>query len=60
MEITVTPEAEQKIAEMCVENDFVGIRAFVSGGGCAGMQHGLGFLRNHRRKGYTSSTQFLH
>ena len=35
MNVTVTPEAREKIAEMCVENDMVGIRAFVHGGGCA-------------------------
>jgi Fe-S cluster assembly iron-binding protein IscA len=44
MNITVTTSAQEKIAEMCVENDMVGIRAFISGGGCAGLQHGLGFL----------------
>ena len=44
MNVTVTPEAEQKIAEMCVENDMVGIRAFVYGGGCSGMQHSMTFV----------------
>ena len=44
MEITVTKEAQEKIAEMCVENDMVGVRAFIQGGGCAGLQHGLTFV----------------
>ena len=35
MNVTVTPEAQEKIAEMCVENDMVGVRAFIYGGGCA-------------------------
>ena len=41
MNVTVTPEAKEKIAEMCVENDMVGIRAYVYGGGCSGMQYGM-------------------
>ena len=43
MNVTVTPEAQEKIVEMCVENDMAGVRAFVFGGGCAGMQHSLTF-----------------
>ena len=35
MNIIVTPEAEQKIAELCVESDMVGVRAYVYGGGCS-------------------------
>ena len=35
--ITVTPEAREKISEMCVENAMIGIRAFVHGGGCGGL-----------------------
>ena len=44
MNVTVTPQAEQKIAEMCVENDMAGVRAYVYGGGCSGMQHSLTFV----------------
>ena len=42
--ITVTPEAEKKIAEMCVENAMIGVRAFVHGTGCAGMAHSMTFV----------------
>ena len=42
--ITVTEAAQEKIAEMCVENAMVGVRAFVHGGGCAGMQHSMTFV----------------
>jgi iron-sulfur cluster assembly accessory protein len=58
MEITVTKEAQEKIAEMCVENDMVGIRAFVHGGGCAGMQHGLGFVEIVEEKDTQVSPNF--
>ena len=44
MNITVTKEAQEKIVEMCVENDMVGVRAFIQGGVCAGLQHGLTFV----------------
>ena len=44
MNVTVTTQAEQKIAEMCVENDMAGVRAYVYGGGCSGMQHSLTFV----------------
>ena len=44
MNVTVTKEAQEKITSMCVENDMVGVRAFVYGGGCSGMQHGLSFV----------------
>ena len=42
--ITVTPEAKEKIAEMCVENAMIGVRAFVHGTGCAGMAHSMTFV----------------
>ena len=42
--ITVTPEAKEKIKEMCVENAMIGVRAFVYGGGCSGMNHSLTFV----------------
>ena len=42
--ITVTPEAKEKIAEMCVENAMIGVRAFVHGTGCAGMSHSMTFV----------------
>jgi len=44
MQVTVTEAAQNKIREMCDENAMVGVRAYVYGGGCAGMQHGLTFV----------------
>ena len=44
--ITVTPEAKEKIAEMCVENAMIGVRAFVHGTGCAGMSHRMTFVED--------------
>ncbi len=44
MEITVTKAAREKIIELATENDMVGVRAFIYGGGCAGMQHSLTFV----------------
>ena len=44
MNIEVTPKAKEKISEMCVENDMVGVRAFVYGGGCSGMSHAMTFV----------------
>ena len=44
MNIEVTSEAREKIAEMCIENDMIGVRPFVYGGGCSGMQHSMTFV----------------
>ena len=41
--ITVTEEAKDKIASMCLENNMEAVRPFVYGGGCGGMQHSLTF-----------------
>ena len=48
--ITVTPEAEKKIAEMCVENAMIGVRAFVHGTGCAGMAHSMTFVEEQEER----------
>ena len=48
--ITVTPEAREKISEMCVENAMIGIRAFVHGGGCGGMQHSMTFVEEKEER----------
>ena len=44
--ITVTNSAKEKIAEMCVENAMIGVRAFVHGTGCAGMSHSMTFVED--------------
>ncbi|MBM3302585.1 MAG: iron-sulfur cluster insertion protein ErpA [Deltaproteobacteria bacterium] len=42
--ITITPTAEQKIRElMKEEQDVVGLRIYVRGGGCHGYQYGMSF-----------------
>ncbi len=42
--ITITPTAEQKIRELLQEeNDTIGLRMFVKGGGCHGYQYGMAF-----------------
>jgi iron-sulfur cluster insertion protein len=42
--ITVTPAAEEKIRElMQEEQDTIGLRVFVKGGGCHGYQYGMAF-----------------
>ena len=48
--ITVTPEAKEKIAEMCVENAMIGVRAFVHGTGCAGMAHSMTFVEEKEER----------
>ena len=42
--ITVTEEALKKIESMCDENGMVGVRPYVFGGGCSGMQHSMTFV----------------
>lgn len=42
--ITITSEAEQKIRElMQQDNEAVGLRIYVRGGGCHGYQYGMAF-----------------
>ncbi len=42
-EMRLTPAAQTKFAEMLKEadNEIIGIRVFVSGGGCSGMTYGM-------------------
>ena len=42
--ITVTEEALKKIESMCDENGMVGVRPYVFGGGCSGMQLSMTFV----------------
>ena len=48
--ITVTEAAQEKIAEMCVENAMIGVRAFVHGTGCAGMAHSMTFVEEKEER----------
>ena len=57
--ITVTPEAKEKIAEMCVENAMIGVRAFVHGTGCAGMSHSMTFVEEKEERD-TDGTVCIH
>jgi len=42
--VTITPSAEEKIVElMKKEQDVVGLRIYVRGGGCHGYQYGMAF-----------------
>lgn len=43
--VTITPLAEQKIKELIQEeeDDVVGLRIYVKGGGCSGYQYGMAF-----------------
>ena len=42
--VTITPVAEQKIQELMKEqNNIVGLRIYVRGGGCHGYQYGMAF-----------------
>lgn len=44
-ELCISPSAQQKMAELMVDVDeeILGIRVFVGGGGCSGMQYGMTF-----------------
>lgn len=47
--LTVTPTAAQRIKSLKVEkglDEGLGLRVFVSGGGCSGMQYGMAFDPN--------------
>lgn len=47
--VTVTPTAVQRIKSLKVEkglDEGLGLRVFVSGGGCSGMQYGMAFDPN--------------
>ena len=48
--ITVTPEAVAKIKGLIAEKELTdyGLRVFVAGGGCSGMQYGMAFENNPR------------
>ena len=42
--IEVTSAAITKIADMCDANGMLGVRPYVFGGGCSGMQHSMTFV----------------
>ena len=48
--ITVTEEAKEKIASMCLENNMEAVRPFVMGGGCGGMTHSLTFADQREKR----------
>ncbi len=44
--VTITPTAEEKIKELVneeTEEEIVGLRIYVKGGGCSGYQYGMSF-----------------
>ena len=44
-QVKVTPEAEQQLAQLvAAEEDITGVRIFVHGGGCGGMNYGVTFV----------------
>ena len=44
-DISITPSAQSKLAELIkdTEDEIAGIRIYVQGGGCSGMQYGMAF-----------------
>jgi len=50
MNVTVTESAREKIAQMCLENNMVAVRAFVHGTGCAGMSHSMTFVESKEER----------
>lgn len=55
--ISVTPVAVEKIKALFAEKDLpaeTGLRVFVSGGGCSGMQYGMAFEPNPREDDLTT------
>lgn len=56
--VSVTPVAVDKIKTLITEKDMpaeTGLRVFVSGGGCSGMQYGMAFEPNPRADDTISS-----
>lgn len=46
-EVRVTPEAKEQLVQLIQnEEDILGIRIFIYGGGCGGMSYGLTFVEN--------------
>ena len=43
-ELTISPEAVKQLTALTETEDFSGVRIFVSGGGCGGMQYGMTFV----------------
>lgn len=48
--ITITERAAEQIGQILVDQDeqFLGLRVFVSGGGCSGFQYGFTFAEDHQ------------
>jgi iron-sulfur cluster assembly accessory protein len=44
MKIEVTKAAQKKIESLCDESGMIGVRPYVFGGGCSGMQHSMTFV----------------
>lgn len=56
--ISVTPVAVEKIKALLAEKDLpadTGLRVFVAGGGCSGMQYGMAFEPNPREDDFTTT-----
>jgi iron-sulfur cluster assembly accessory protein len=50
MKVTVTQSAQDKIKDMCIENDMLAVRPFVHGTGCAGMAHSMTFAEQKEER----------
>lgn len=50
--LSVTPEAVEKIKSLIAEKELTGygLRVFVAGGGCSGLQYGMAFENNPREE----------
>jgi len=48
--VTITPTAAQKLVKLLAEKNIAdyGLRVFVAGGGCSGMQYGMAFEQTAR------------
>jgi iron-sulfur cluster insertion protein len=55
-EMRLTPAAQAKLAEMLKEadNEIIGVRVFVAGGGCGGMSYGMTYADNTVDNDYDS------
>src|SRR5690554_7869560 len=56
--ISITPVAVEKIKTLLAEKNLpaeTGLRVFVAGGGCSGMQYGMAFEPNPREDDYTAT-----